>query len=111
MCIGPPPQGNIDNFIQVLENILTGIELDKTGLYILRYINVDMGDKKNPSTRKIIELMKPFGLCQLIKIPTRYSSAKNSTLDVIFTNSNFIGNTGVSDVSLSDQQMILTTRK
>ena len=70
-----------------------------------------MLDKKNSSTKKVIELIKPYGLRQLIKSPTRYSNDKNSLIDVIFTNSDFISNSGVSDVNLSDHQLILTTRK
>ena len=106
-----PPQGNIDNFTQVLENILINLELTKIELFIMGDLNIDMLDKKNISTKRIIELLKPFGLRQLIKSPTRYSNDKNSILDVIFTNSDFISNSGVGDVNLSDHQMILTTRK
>ena len=74
-------------------------------------INIDMLDKKNPSTKKFLELIKTFGLRQLIKLPTRFSSDKNSLLDVICTNSDFISNSGVGNVNLSDHQIILTTRK
>ena len=73
--------------------------------------NIDMLDKKNTSTKKLIDLLKPFGLRHLIKYPTRYSRDKNSILDNIFTNSDFINNCGVCDVNLSDHQLILLTRK
>ena len=106
-----PPQGNIDNFTRVLENVLSNIDLTKNEIYIMGDLNVDMLDKKNIFTKKINDFIKPFGLRQLIKTPTRYSRDKNSMLDVIFTNSDVIGNTGVCDVHLSDHQMILTTRK
>ena len=106
-----PPQGNIDNFTRVLENVLSNIDLTKNEIYIMGDLNVDMLDKKNISTKKINDFIKPFGLRQLIKTPTRYSRDKNSMLDVIFTNSDVISNTGVCDVHLSDHQMILTTRK
>ena len=73
--------------------------------------NIDMLDKKSPTTKKLLDLIKPFGLRQLIKHPTRYSKDKNSSLDQIFTNSDFISNCGVCDINLSDHQMILTTQK
>ena len=106
-----PPQGNMENFTQVLENALLNIDLSKNEIYLMGDLNVDMLDKKNSSTKKLIDCTKPFGLRQLIKTPTRYSENKNSILDVIFTNSDFICNTGVCDVHLSDHQMVLTTRK
>ena len=58
-----PPQGNIETFIQVLEDILTSIDLSKIELF----------EKKNPNTKTLLELIKTFGLRQLIKSPTRYS--------------------------------------
>ena len=106
-----PPQGNVENFTQVLEQILDDLDLTKIELYIIGDINIDMLDKKNSYTKRVIELMKPFGLRQLVKTPTRFSNDKNSLLDVIFTNSDFICNSGVGNVSLSDHQLILATRK
>ena len=69
--------------------------------------NIDLLDRKNTSTKKLIDLTKPFGLRQLIKHPTRYSKDKNSILDLIYTNSDFIYDSGVCDVNLSDHQLIL----
>ena len=106
-----PPQGNIENFIQVLENIFTEIDLLRIEIYIMGDFNIDMLDKKNASTKKLLDFIKPFGLYQLIKSPTRYSKDKNSLLDNIFTNSDFISNSGVSDVNLSDHQLIIASRK
>ena len=106
-----PPQGNIENFIQVLENSFTNIDLSKTELYLMGDFNIDMLDKKNCFTKKLLDFIKPFGLHQLIKSPTRYSKDKNSLLDNIFTNSDIISNSGVSDVNLSDHQLIIATRK
>ena len=106
-----PPQGNIETFIQVLEDILTSIDLSKIELFILGDFNIDILEKKNPNTKKLLELIKTFGLRQLIKTPTRYSKDKNSLIDVIITNSDFISSSGVCDVNLSDHQMIIATRK
>ena len=59
----------------------------------------------------MISLIKPYGLTQLIKQPTRFSRDKNSILDVFITNFNSISNVGVCDINISDHQMILLTRK
>ena len=55
------PQGDI------LENILTTLDLNKTHLYIIGDINIDFKDKKHPATKKIMEFIRPFGLNQIIK--------------------------------------------
>ena len=106
-----PPQGNIETFTQVLEDILAGMDLSKIEIFIMGDFNIDILDKKNPSTKKLLELIKTFGLRQLIKKPTRYSKEKDSLIDMIITNSDFISNSGVCDVNLSDHQMVIVTRK
>ena len=78
-----PPQGNIETFIQVLEDILTSMDLSKIELFIMGDLNIDILEKKNPNTKKLLELIKTFGLRQLIKTPTRYSKDKNSCITVI----------------------------
>ena len=106
-----PPQGNIENCTQVLENALDDIYMNRTEVYLMGDFNIDLLDKKNPATKKLIDLTKPYGLRQLIKHPTRCSNDKNSILDLIFTNSDFIYDNGVCDINISDHQMILTTRR
>ena len=106
-----PPQGDIDEFIHVIEHILSSIDLSKTELYIMGDINIDFKDKKHASTKKLIAFIKPYGLNQLIKSSTRYSKEKDSLIDVFITNSNCIQDAGVCDVNISDHQMILLTRK
>ena len=55
--------------------------------------------------------MQQLGLMQIIKKPTRISNTKNSILDVIFTNSNFISSSGVGNVNISDHELIYCVRK
>ena len=64
--------------------------------------------KKNKS---FLNTIKQFGLRQLINEPTRYSSEKNSGIDLIFTNSDIVAKSGVANINLSDHQMILLSRK
>ena len=93
-----PPQGNIDNFVQVLEQNLDSIDSNVAEIFMMGNFNIDMCDKKNQSTKRLIELTKSYRLRRLISI-----------LDLIFTNSDFISNSGVCDINLSDHQMVLAT--
>ena len=106
-----PPQGNIDKFNQVLEEFFNKLDLRKFEILLMGDMNIDLLDKNNEAGKKLVNLIKPYGLCQFIKEPTRYSTNKNSLLDIFVTNSNFIYKSGVSNINLSDHQMILVTRK
>ena len=106
-----PPQGNIDRFIEILENILDDMNLTKIEIFLLGDFNIDILEKNNDKNKKFINTLKQFGLKQLIDEPTRYSNEKNSGIDLIFTNSDIISKSGVTNVNLSDHQMILLTRK
>ena len=106
-----PPQGNVDMFVQNLESILDNFDLGKIELYLIGDFNIDFIEKGNQATKKLIDSIKPYGLRQLIKEPTRYSKAKNSCLDLFITNSDVVERTGVCDINLSDHQLIMLTRK
>ena len=69
-----------------------------------------MLDKQCEPFRKFTTLIST-GLCQLIKNPTRFPATRNSILDICATSSDFIQQSGVCDVNISDHQMILITRK
>ena len=101
----------MEKFTQVLEGYFNEIDLSKFEIFLMGDMNIDLLDKRSDTSKKLINLIKPFGLSQLIKEPTRYSKDKNSLLDVFITNSNFILDSGVCDVNLSDHEMILLTRK
>ena len=45
-----------------------------------------------------------FGLTNLINCPTRYGATKNSCIDQIVTNSNYIQYEGLADITISDHQ-------
>ena len=106
-----PPQGNIANCLESLENNLSNIDLHKIEVILMGDLNIDLLDMQNNSAKEIINLMKQLGLRQLIKEPTRYSPNKDSCLDLFFTNSDIIAKSGVCNINISDHQMILLTRK
>ena len=106
-----PPQGNIERFLEIIEENLNDIDLTKVELILMGDLNIDVLDKKNPATKKLLDIIKQYGLKQLIKEPTRYAEAKHSCIDLFITNSDIISRSGVTNVHLSDHQMILLTRK
>ena len=106
-----PPQGNIENCIDTLEEQLTNLDLSKVEIIITGDFNIDITGKNNESAKKFLSMMKDFGIRQLINEPTRYSSNKNSCLDLMFTNSDIIAKVGVSNLNLSDHQLVMLTRK
>ena len=106
-----PPQGNIESFINCLEDILTDINLERVEVLLMGDFNIDILDKNNANRKKLLDLIKPLGLRQIIKDPTRLSPQKNSCIDLLITNSNFIQNAGVCDINLSDHLLILYSRQ
>ena len=106
-----PPQGDIDVFITYIENVLNDIELESIELFLMGDFNIDFLDKKDSKCKKLIDLIRPFGLRQLIKEPTRLTFDRNSCLDLFITNCDNISKSGVCNINISDHLPILLTRK
>ena len=73
--------------------------------------NIDFLDEKDLKYTKIVEMIKPLGLRQLIKKPTRLTLDRNSCLDLFIMNCDNICKAGVCTVNISDHMPILLTRK
>ena len=106
-----PPNGDPDEFIEYLENSIEGFNLDNKDLIICGDVNIDVLDKTNESTKKLIEFLSQTGLTNLIKTPTRFSNNKNSCIDHIYSNSYSIIDSGVLDVNISDHEFVYMVRK
>ena len=106
-----PPQGNVDKFLEIIEDSLIDLDLNKIELLLVGDFNIDGLDKRNPTTKKLIELYKQYGLRQISKEPIRYAEAKDSCIDLCITNSNIISQFRTTNVIISDHQMIMLTRK
>ena len=106
-----PPQGDVDVFTQYIENVLDEIELDSIELFLMGDYNIDFLDKKDPKSKKLLDMIEPLGLRQLIKEPTRLTLDRNSCLDLFITNCDNICKVGVSTINISDHLPILLTRK
>ena len=106
-----PPQGNIDSFIEILEENIENIDLDRIELFLMGDFNIDWSDKNNPNCKKLLELTKSLGLRQLIRDVTRPTQNRNSCIDLIITNSHNIERAGVINISLSDHLLVHCNKK
>ena len=106
-----PPQGDVDQFIQYLEKVFDDIETDNIELFIMGDFNIDFLDKKDPKCKKLMELIKPLGLRQIIKEPTRLTINRGTCLDLFITNCDNISKAGVCNINISDHLPILLTHK
>ena len=111
-----PPQGNLKHCCKLVSEAFDRAELaDNAEIYILGDFNTNYEDPKAPNVRELDFTMKSLGLYQLVKEPTRivYNDGirKTSTLDLIFTNSQYIQNTKTLDLNISDHSAVMTTRK
>lgn len=104
MCIYRPPNGNLDNFLSEMADILSSI-IDKKyhGMYIFGDFNVDLLKSYEKNVFDFINLMFSFSLFPLISKPTRVTSTSATLIDNIWTSqpeeniSNYIIQTDISD--------------
>jgi len=91
--------------------------LDRKGKYILKKGYRFSNDESNFTTplyltKKYVELVRTFGLTQLIEEPTRTTDKTSSLLDHILVNTpSKVSQSGVLNKCLSDHDIIYMTRK
>ena len=106
-----PPQGDVDIFINLFDLALQNIDFVRKDIIILGDFNIDFLDKSNVNTKGVNRFVFEYGLTKLINNPTRYGVTKNSCIDQIITNSDHILHAGVSDVNISDHELIFFVKK
>ena len=106
-----PPQGNVKKFVDYLEGVIENLDLDREDLILLGDLNIDFMDKKSSDFKQIDSLLSQIGLVAHIKEPTHFSKNRNSCLDQIVSNSNFIETCGVENFNISDHLMVYVIRK
>ena len=119
---------HVNTFLETFANDLKLIDLKETEVYFLGDFNINLlvNDKfvlkeiqsidfRNLNCSlmsKYKELCQTFSLKEIIQEPTRITSTISSHLDHILTNADWkISQKGVTDVGLSDHQLIHCTRK
>ena len=106
-----PPNGNEEAAFQSLGEMIDTInKLTNIEIFILGDFNVDMS-KPSKARKDIADLSNDNGLTQLIKDTTRQTTHSNTILDLIFTNSNNILESGVLYNNISDHFQVFALRK
>ena len=110
----PPRQSD---FLDILHETLGQLDPSRE-LYILGDVNINMKncDNSNNSVVGLVNkykyILRLFGLCQLLKQPTRVTPTSESVIDHIVTNqSDKICQSGTIHVGISDHALIFCTRK
>ena len=106
-----PPQGDLKECLNYLNVGLNEIDLDKSDVFIIGDLNINFFDKKDKSIQMFNNSLKQKGFLQYIKEPTRITATTSTCIDLCYTNSNIVARAMVCNVSLSDHELILITRK
>ena len=106
-----PPQGNMKTFIDYLRTCLNTFD-DKyrKDIFLIGDFNIDVKKKFDPVTKELIQTMNSYGLKQFIEGVTRYGK-NNSCIDLIFSNTEYISNSGILNLNYSDHQAVFVTKK
>lgn len=84
-CIYRPPSGNINNFLDKIEDIMEYITSIGCTLYIVGDFNLDIS-LKNLNTTKFMLLLLSYNFSNLITKPTRVTFTSSTMLDLLITN-------------------------
>ena len=111
-----PPQGNCEKCCNLIQDAFTIADYkDNTEFFIMGDFNINFADKKSPGYGDLLFTMSSLGLKQLVKLPTRTSfhngQRKDSTLDLVFTNSEITKEAVTLDFNIIDHLAVQVTRK
>lgn len=73
--------------------------------------NVDVGKPSHPSSKLTSDFCSNMGLTQLIKRPTRYGVARNSIIDLVMTNCQYVASADIVNFNCSDHLPVYITIK
>ena len=98
------PAGSIKNFMNELKCSIDTVREGKGGHehIIMGDFNIDFGHKESPHSKNMRDLMGDAGMVHLETSATRITSRGMSTLDLIFTDMDYIMEYGVKNVAISD---------
>ena len=106
-----PLAGDIENFLDILETSLSALDLDKNDIFMMGDFNINISNTTCGNARLLKSQMKTFGLNQLIKEPTRISKHSATCIDLIFSNCDFITDSGTFPINISDHDLVFCTKK
>ena len=103
-----PPQGNIGKCCDTLTdsvNDITGIR--NSDIFLLGDFNVNYLDNRTADYKCLHRFEMLTSLKQYIQQPTR----KDHCIDLVYSNCDYVSNSGVWNILLSDHELIFITRK
>ena len=106
-----PPKAKVQPFIEILIKSTTEImSINDNEIFIVGDFNINYAATTNKDRKLLKEFEAMTGLKQIIDQPTRYAR-NNTTIDLIFTNSEHISNHGTLNLNISDHEIIYISRK
>ena len=106
-----PPQGKLKEAIKQLNDGLDKHMTDIAETYVIGDLNVNYKNKKSNLYKKLSFFEKSNNLRQVIQSATRHTKKTSTLIDIIFTNSKYISESGTIDCFLSDHQPIYIVKK
>ena len=90
-----PPDGNMEMFFSVLEEMFNSHNLSNQDVCLLGDFNINYMKRNDPKTKKNITFARTYGLKQLINSHTRLNGFGGTCIDLIFTNTQYVSSFGV----------------
>ena len=107
-----PANGALDQALMYLNDALLAIpHVDRKDIVIMGDFNVDISDKKHRDAKAMKYFASLNGLPQLIDCPTRCTLTTRKTIDLIFTNMDYIAKSGTIDLFMSDHRPVFLIKK
>ena len=98
-----PPGGKIVEGVKELSDSVSKIQLSlNSEITIVGDFNINYNLRHSNAFKIIKEFEREFNLSQVIKTSTRVTRTTSNCIDLIFTNMEYIQNSGTLDVSISD---------
>ena len=109
----PPPSGGVkEAIVQLDNNIKIATDTQRNiEMLIMGDFNIDYKKTTSADFKLLKDLERKFLLSQLIKSPTRITNKVKSTIDLIFTDINYVQDSGVLPLTISDHLPIYIIRK
>ena len=104
-CYRPPgsPSSSVEHLLSEIEVALSS----KPNVVVCGDFNINLLDGTHAYKDRLIDFINTHSLCQPIKCPTRINNSTKSPLDLfLLSNEEFLMSSGVSDLAISDHQMI-----
>ena len=106
-----PPAGNMSNYVKWLNDVMEGIDMVRSELFILGDMNIDYKNMKLFKNLKLKHFETKFNLRQLIDIETRVTSSTATILDWVYTSTEYVSRSGVINYNISDHMPTFLVRK